>query len=251
MALNERGFTLIDLPPITPEIRGAFERLPIDPYCGGKQRYRRFSQYRLFHEGAWQLELLPHEPFLQPRSVNTFVGGMLREFAPLEIDPTEIIDALARAIPLDRAVAWQINVHNIRVITNGEVQGVIVPEGPHRDGHQYAALVVLSRNRIGGGRTMLFPLDSDASFYETVIEPNQALIFDDRVMRHFTTPIEPLNGFGYRDNFIVVFNEWQDRHYGAAYRDRVLDEDRARNIAVVGNDEPRDQPPASATFAIT
>jgi hypothetical protein len=225
MALNDQGFTLIDLPQIGGEVFAAFDRLPIDPYCGGKQRYRRFSQYRLHFDGDWRLDLLPHEPFLQPRSYNSFVGGVLRHFEPLEIDPTAIVEALARAIPLDETKAWQINVHTIRVITTGEVRGVIVPEGPHRDGHQYAALVVLRRHAISGGRTMLLPLDGNEPFYETVIEPNQALVFDDRVMRHFTTAIEPLSANAYRDNFIVVFNEWNERHYGTAYLSQVLEEE--------------------------
>ncbi|HLK00027.1 MAG TPA: hypothetical protein VKU39_08985, partial [Streptosporangiaceae bacterium] len=50
------------------------------------------------------------------------------------------------------------------------------------------------------------------------LQPNQALAFDDTAMWHTATDLLPLTGdSGYRDLWIVVFNRWDRRKYGAEY----------------------------------
>jgi hypothetical protein len=214
-------YSVFDLPPADPAMLAEFETLPLDPYTGSRQRSRRFSQYRLsFDRDAerWGPELLPHRPFLQPKAVNTLVGGIPRELEPLRIDPASQLHAAARHIGLDTDWDWQINVHQCRVVVMPEVAGVSVPEGPHRDGHDYGMLAVFARNNISGGENQLMPVGGGEPFFRVTLQPNQALVFDDTAMWHTATDLSALDsGYGHRDLWIVVFNRWDRRKYGEEY----------------------------------
>src|SRR5260221_13963456 len=101
------------------------------------------------HNGRrWELELLPHRPFMQSKEYNSLVGGVPRYLEPLRIDPTDQIAAGADAVPLDRSETYQLNVHQVRVLTNKEIRGIAVPEVPHRDGHEIGMIVVFRRGNI-------------------------------------------------------------------------------------------------------
>ncbi|WP_034487499.1 2OG-Fe dioxygenase family protein [Actinomadura oligospora] len=212
------NYQVIEIPEPSTEIRTEFARLPLDRFAGGEQRYRRFSQYRITWDeaaDAWALELLEHRPFLQSPEVNSYVGGVQRDFEPLRIDPTAQIDAGAKALGLDAGDAWQINVHQCRVVANAEVRGVSVPEGPHRDGHEFGMLAVFARENIDGGENQLIPTGGGEPFFTVTLQPNQALVYDDAAMWHHATDIVPRDDSGgHRDLWIVAFNRWANRKYG-------------------------------------
>jgi hypothetical protein len=217
----EPFYKVFDLPTADAGMLAEFGTLPFDPYTGGRQRYRRFGQYRISYgrgRGRWALQRLPHRPFLQPRSVNSLVGGVPRELEPLRIDPSPQIDAAATQIGLDMAHDWHINVHQCRVVVGNGVAGVSVPEGPHRDGHDYAMLAVFARHNIAGGENQLMPLGGGEPFFRVTLQPNQALAFDDTAMWHTATDLRSLDGgHGHRDLWIVVFNRWDRRKYGEEF----------------------------------
>ncbi|MGW7313780.1 2OG-Fe dioxygenase family protein [Streptomyces sp. NPDC054865] len=236
---SERPFRVIDLPEPGPEVLVEFGELPLDEFTGGRQRYRRFGQYRMFFEqsgGTWALELLPHRPFVQPRLVNGFVGGVPRPFAPLRFDPSPQIAAGAKALGLDRDRDWQVNVHQCRVVSRPGIDGVSVPEGPHRDGHQYGMIAVFGRHNIAGGTNQLMPTGGGDPFFEVTLEPNQALVYEDGELWHHATDIvaNDTSG-GHRDLWIVAFNDWDNRRYGEEFERLALHGDGA--AAVVGASE--------------
>lgn len=213
-------YRVITLPSISPIILKSYEDLPIDRYAQGPHRFRRFSAYRVVPTGSrsWRLELLPHRPLIQSREVNSLVGGVYRHFDPLHIDPTPIVSASAEALKLDRSEPWHVNVHQWRVITDSQISGFSVPEGPHRDGHAFTMIAVLSRHNITGGETQLMPIGGGIPFFRAVLEPGQALIFDDADMWHYATDIVSLDGsLGYRDVMIAAYNPWASRKYGDSY----------------------------------
>jgi hypothetical protein len=222
MTLNEQGFAIIDTPPLGEDTLAEFEKLPLDPYTGSTQRYRRFSQFRLAHDGEWKLELLPHRHFAQPRQYNNLVGGRMRTLEPLTVDPTPLIAAGAEALDLDKGTDWQLNIHQCRVVSTPDVQGVAAPEGPHRDGHQYGIVAVTRRHNISGGETQLMPLGGGEPFFRTVLQDGQAIAFDDRAMFHHVTDIEHLTDEGgHRDVWLVAVNSWENRRYGEEYEAEV------------------------------
>ncbi len=223
MSLNKQGFVIIEIPTLDEYTLSEFENLPLDPYTGSKQRYRRFSQFRLFHDDQWRLELLPHRNFSQPSQYNNLVGGQLRELEPLTVDPTPLIAPGADALDLDKNADWQINVHQCRVISNADVRGVAAPEGPHRDGHYFRMIAVTHRHNINGGETQLMPLGGGAPFFRTILREGQAICFDDRSMFHYVTNIEYRGDrAGHRDVWLVAVNPWEHRRYGEEYEAEVL-----------------------------
>ena len=130
-------YQVIDIPAPDPQVLAEFESLPFDEFTGAKQRYRRFSQFRMSFDvdaESWRLDLLPYRPFLQPKMVNGFVGGVQRPFPPLRIDPSAQLDAGAKALGLDRTTTWQINVHQCRVISTPEIEGLRAPRCPRSPG---------------------------------------------------------------------------------------------------------------------
>lgn len=215
-------YAVIDLPPLSAHARQAFSSLPQDPYCGGGQRFRRFSQYKLFwNQTRWELEKLPHRPFIQSREYNSYVGGIPRHLEPLMIDPTPQIAAGADAIPLDRDDLYQINVHQCRVIADQSTHGISVPEGPHRDGHEWGMVAVFERNNINGGETWLLPNEGGRPFFTVTLQPNQAILYQDDAMKHYATEIVPQTPEGgYRDLWIVAYNRWANRRYGEDFEAR-------------------------------
>lgn len=232
--VETRPYQVIDIPPASPDVLAEFEALPPDEFTGGKQRFRRFSQYRLFFDSGaetWRLELLPYRPFLQPRMVNGLVGGVQRPFEPLRIDPEPQIRAGAQALELDRDQDWQVNVHQCRVIVTPDVEGVSVPEGPHRDGHHYGMLAVFARHNITGGTNQLFPTGGGAPFFEVTLQPNQALVYDDSAMWHTATDIVARDERGgHRDLWIIAFNPWSKRKYGVEFERAAMTGDGARAV---------------------
>lgn len=210
------------VPPLSDEAQREFETLVFDPYTGGKQRYRRFSQFRLWCEqGQWRTERLPHRPFIQSKNYNGVVGGVRREFSPIRFDPTPQVAAGACAGHLDESQLYQINVHQVRVITSQEIRGVTVPEGPHRDGHDFVMNVVCARHNITGGISQLMPTGGGDCFFEDILQKDEAIIMADDKLWHNATDIISADGrSGHRDILIVSFNAWERRRYGEEFERR-------------------------------
>lgn len=229
-----RPYRVIDIPAPSADVLTEFTTLPPDVFTGGKQRFRRFSQYRLAFDNTsdqWRLELLPHRPFLQPKMVNGLVGGVQRPFEPLRIDPEPQLRAGAEALNLDPDEVWQVNVHQCRVIVTNEVAGISVPEGPHRDGHQYGMLAVFARHNISGGTNQLFPTGGGDPFFEVTLQPNQALVYDDNAMWHTATDIVALDeSGGHRDLWIIAINPWASRKYGEEFERAAMAGDGAAAV---------------------
>ena len=224
MTRDERGFWIFDLPMLSKSAMDEFETLPLDKYTPGGHRFRRYSTFRVSSNAeGWHLEQQPQRPFFQPKSYNNLVGGVAREFAPVRIDPTPQIIATCDAVGLDRAHDYSINLHQIRIITDKDTEGVLVPEGPHRDGHAMVLTAVFRRHNVSGGVSKLYPVGEGDAFFSTQLEPGQAMMIEDERMWHHATDITSLDGsLGFRDIWIVSFNRWEDRRYGAAFERRSL-----------------------------
>ncbi|MFJ2171525.1 2OG-Fe dioxygenase family protein [Streptomyces sp. NPDC087851] len=223
----DRFHRVIDLPLPEPGTLADYATLPLDPYAGGRQRRRRFSQFRMEAEagteGGWALELLPHRPFVQSARVNGFAGGVRRHFEPIRVDLAPLITAGADALQLDRDESWQLNVHQNRLLAFPGETNVAVPEGPHRDGHDFSMIAVLGRQNVSGGVSQLLPTGGGEPFFEITLEPGQALVFDDSAMWHHATDIACTGGSGgFRDLCVVAFNRWAHREYGEEYELRTL-----------------------------
>ncbi|MBG0566365.1 2OG-Fe dioxygenase family protein [Actinoplanes aureus] len=225
MPLNAQHFSIFDLPPIPQEVADSFADLKFDEYMG-ENRYRRFAQFKMFRSGdRWEFERLPLRPYVTFSKYNPVAGGIRRHYQPIEADFTPFIRAGAEEIPLDPAQDWQINVHQFRIVVKKDIEGVIVPEGPHSDGRDYVLIGVFDRHQITGAETALMSPSVDGKpFHTTTLAAGQGIVFADREMFHYVSEIEPTGEEGHRDTLIATWVPWSDKWYGDEFEERAIAE---------------------------
>ena len=200
--------TLADLS----RLAGTWNSLPRDAYLrdGGRYRFRRHSCF-IYHDGTPQP--VPHRAHWQPTAYNALHGGMERWFEPVEPDVlsapawNRLLSGLAELFKRARPVArWYIEAHQFRIDT-AEGIGRPTPEGAHRDGVDYVAVILVNRFNVRGGETRVFEAEGTSGVRFTMTEPWSALLLDDARVIHETTPIQNDGEGGVRDTLVVTFRE--------------------------------------------
>ncbi|HEX5655876.1 MAG TPA: 2OG-Fe dioxygenase family protein [Polyangiales bacterium] len=218
--LTEAGFVLLTPSELAREVgaplseldawRPAWERLPRDPYLrdGGHYRSRRHA---CFVQRGNALEQTPARAHWQPTSYNALHGGLERWFAPIvpEIAAspawTRLLCALGtRFSALHATPAWFIEAHQFRIDT-AEGIGRPTPEGAHRDGVDFVAVILVNRTQVRGGETRVFLAQGNAGLRFIMLEPWTALLLDDARVIHETTPIQPDQLAGVRDTLVLTY----------------------------------------------
>ena len=226
--LSEQGFcvlqpdalaTLCDVPINACAAAARFwDALPPDGYLkdGGHYRSRRHGSFvhHIHARGAASdLEQMPQRAHYQPSTFNALHGGLVRWFAPLDVQLVAIpcfralITGLGCVFAEQRAVQqWFVEVHQFRIDTDGGV-GRPTPEGAHRDGVDFVGVVLVQRHGIRGGETRVFELDGPGGVRFTLDQPWSALLMDDTRVIHETTPIMPSDagGSGWRDTLVLTY----------------------------------------------
>jgi len=193
-------------------LRDSWERLPRDAYLldGGRYRFRRHSCF--IHELASDsLQLVPHRAHWQPRDYNALHGGLERWFEPIEGVVLEapawgrLLRALGELFATVRTVPrWYVEAHQFR-IDSAEGIGRPTPEGAHRDGVDFVAVILVNRSDVSGGETRVFDAHGTAGVRFTMVEPWTALLLDDAQVVHETTPIQKAGARGLRDTLVLTF----------------------------------------------
>ena len=223
-ALRERGFAVLApdavamLAGVAPAgfdtLAPSWDDLRPDEYLkdGGRYRKRRHS---CFIAEADALQQVPHRMHWQSVDYNALHGGMERWFEPIEpavvAQPawSKLLLALARVcsarMPEPR---WFIEAHQFRIDT-ADGLGRPTPEGAHRDGVDFVAVMLVGRHGIKGGETRVFEANGPDGQRFTLGEPWSLLLLDDARMIHESTPIQPLgqpaDGYGHRDTLVLTY----------------------------------------------
>jgi hypothetical protein len=190
----------------------AWNDLPHDPHLadGGRYRKRRHaSLIQSLPDGA--LHEVPYRPHWQPLAYNKLHGGKFRDFAPISEavrhDPLyrHIVAGiglmLTQLATVDR---WHVEVHQFRIDAS-QGAGLPTPEGAHRDGVDFVALLLLHRGTLSGGKTSIHALDGQL-LHETVLQdPWTLMLLDDKRVAHATTPIESTGADPVRDTLVVTW----------------------------------------------
>ena len=189
-----------------------WSRLPRDAYLrdGGRYRFRRHSCYRQeFPSG--DLLAVPHRPHWQPTSYNALHGGLERWFEPIDAEVAEaaawnqLVTSIGRVFSEVRKVErWFIEAHQFRIDTASGI-GRPTPEGAHRDGVDFVALILVQRSSIRGGETHVFDASGPSGVRFTMQEPWSMLMMDDSRVIHETTPIQPAGDPGVRDTLVLTY----------------------------------------------
>ena len=199
--------SLAELDALTP----SWDDLQLDHYLkdGGNYRKRRHS---CFIAGNGELEQVPHRVHWQSLDYNALHGGMQRWFEPIEptvVDKSAwqklllgLADVFSAAKPVPR---WYIEAHQFRIDTSDGL-GRPTPEGAHRDGVDFVAVLLVARHSIKGGETRVFQANGPDGQRFTLEEPWSMLLLDDARVIHESTPIQPLDDDGgYRDTLVLTF----------------------------------------------
>ena len=222
-ALQAQGFALLapsELAALTtvplPVMRSwqpSWDRLAPDAYLldGGRYRSRRHGCF--VQEIGGGLVMAPHRPHWQSTDYNALHGGIDRWFEPLEPsltgDPdwSKLLCALgsvfaeADRAPVDR---WYIEAHQFRIDANNGV-GRPTPEGAHRDGVDFVAVIVVNRGDIKGGETRVFEADGPLGMRFVIEAPWSALLLDDARVIHESTPIQSTGPVPVRDTLVLTY----------------------------------------------
>ena len=230
-ALRQHGYLLLSpqqleqaLEVSTPELAKLAETwnlLPRDEYLrdGGRYRHRRHSCFT-YEPATNEVALAPHRAHWQSTDYNALHGGMERWFEAMS---SEIVDAptfrgllqkLGDLFAAQKPVArWYIEAHQFRIDTADGI-GRPTPEGAHRDGVDFVAVILVNRRNIRGGETRVFEAHGIAGVRFTMTEPWTALLLDDARVIHESTPIQSDGEGGVRDTLVLTYRAdgFQARH---------------------------------------
>ena len=193
-------------------LRDAWSRLPRDTYLrdGGSYRSRRHSCFvQTFSSGV--VSAVPRRPHWQPTSYNALHGGLERWFEPIEAEVLtapvwgRLVAAIGSLFEQVRHVdQWFIEAHQFRIDTSNGI-GRPTPEGAHRDGVDFVAVILVGRRNVRGGETHVFDASGPAGVRFTMQEPWSMLLMDDARVIHETTPIQPDLDQGARDTLVLTY----------------------------------------------
>ncbi len=208
-------------------LKATWAELPRDSYLrdGGSYRSRRHSCFICEPQTAAPLTLVAHRAHWQPIDYNALHGGFERMFEPIAtsvvanpawqqllVQLTELFDQVR---PGPR---WFIEAHQFRIDTATGI-GRPTPEGAHRDGVDFVAVIMVNRAHVIGGETRVFEADTPelggvaaaTSVFNgvrfTLHEPWSMLLLDDERVIHETTPLQPdgRGATGVRDTLVLTF----------------------------------------------
>jgi hypothetical protein len=191
-------------------LRPDWDDLPPDAYLkdGGHYRRRRHSCFVV--EGD-ALTPVAHRAHWQPVEYNALHGGMQRWFEPMRSGSAEraawrqLLTGLGRVgSALKGAQPWYVEAHQFRIDTTDGI-GRPTPEGAHRDGVDFVAVLLVGRENVKGGETRVFEAAGPNGQRFTMTEPWTLLLLDDERVIHESTPIQPTGPDAHRDTLVLTY----------------------------------------------
>ena len=206
------------------ELKTEWNSLESDQYLkdGGTYRKRKHASVVVCDQEVKQVSYRPH---FQPISYNALHGGMQRWFSECSVNfltsaPLQnLLSALAKTFDriesvrnhqLLQPIPWFTEIHQFRIDTANGI-GRPTPEGAHRDGVHYVAVLLVDRHSVKGGESRVFSADGPHGERFTLEESWTLLILDDLKVLHETTPIQPLDRLHpentWRDTLVLTFRK--------------------------------------------
>ncbi|KAF0204994.1 MAG: hypothetical protein FD173_1381 [Gallionellaceae bacterium] len=191
-------------------LRTDWDHLPLDNFLrdGGSYRHRRHSCFVVEQNSVAQT---PHRAHYQPLEYNALHGGMRRLFAPMAAHTVaqpvwaKLLLAIARVCSSVKGEQpWYVEAHQFRIDTRNGI-GRPTPEGAHRDGVDFVAILLVARENVSGGESRIFEAEGPHGQRFTLSEPWTLLLLDDERVIHESTPIQPTAAGGHRDTLVLTF----------------------------------------------
>lgn len=211
--LGEEGLSL----GLREGIGRSFAELNKDPWyhLGGAQRLRAMTKFSRV-DGAWKR--LEDQSFYQSAGINRYNGGVQRTFNPIDETcvPESFLFSLAqrqsRLFGIEEG-DWQLNVHQIRIQTTcgSEAEGLSTPEGIHRDGHDFIAMMLWKRTNVRGAASRIYDLDLNLLEERTLEHRGEGVLLNDRQCMHAVTPFYPEDPSDVATRDVFIF-DWNQRN---------------------------------------
>jgi hypothetical protein len=192
------------------KIKADWDVLPPDNFLkdGGRYRRRRHSSFIVEQQNV---SLVEHRAHYQPLEYNALHGGMLRLFEPMNAQTIAqpVWSKLLRSIAavcsqVKGEQPWYVEAHQFRIDTTNGI-GRPTPEGAHRDGVDFVAILLVARENVRGGESRIFEAEGPHGQRFTLSEPWTLLLLDDQRVIHESTPIQPTADGGHRDTLVLTF----------------------------------------------
>lgn len=193
----------------TEQLSKSFDNLIDDTYLKStfKFRKRAYSTGKIINNlFSWNET---NTDFLQATAINNYLGGIPREYIPIDPDVREdvlqqvVINAYHQ-LPLGD---YDVGVHLMRIVANTNNQGIPTPEGIHQDGFDYVTITCVNLSNVSGAITVLFDTQDHTKIaFEGTLQPGMQLVFSDRTLSHFTSNVNPkIPGDACRDVIVTTF----------------------------------------------
>jgi len=193
----------------------SWDNLPRDTWMADGGTYRR-RRYAVFEVEGRKCRRLPHRPHYQERDHNPLNGGVERWFAPMDEDPagSRLFQALVWSTASLIADAsrqypppWAVEAHQFRIEALSGQPGLPTPEGMHHDGRDWVLILLVGGSDYAGGESRVEDAFGACILEHRLTRPGEALLLNDREVRHGTTPIETaIPGTpAWRDTLVLTF----------------------------------------------
>jgi hypothetical protein len=230
--LVRKGFSFVDGPAMCRELEligdlsdweefaASWGDLPLDTYMARGETYRR-RRYEVFQTEAeaGKIVMQPREAHHQSVVYNHLNGGAMRWYAPFRAElgagsSFGAILKMARGLfeALSPIRSWHIEAHQFRIETAGKEPGEPTPEGVHRDGVNFALVMLIDRANVEGGTSTIYRGQDMISIGEsTLMKPFDSLLLVDTQVKHGVSSITAKNirHIGTRDALVVTFTRRQ------------------------------------------
>ena len=194
---------------------------------GGRYRRRRYACFTIDGLAGRGSRTAPTTRALGYNGLN---GGIDRWFTPVEprmgAHPllARLLERLAAAfaeagglVP-GTAAAWLVEMHQFRIVADPRRAGLPTPEGRHRDGVDWVAVVLVGRHNVAGGVTAVTDGDRPRLGTFTLDTPLDTVLLDDHRVWHGVTPVHPVDDAApaHRDVLVLTFRDRRTRRSGRA-----------------------------------
>ncbi|QJU60811.1 2OG-Fe dioxygenase family protein [Sphingomonas sp. AP4-R1] len=189
--------------------------MPLDDHMADGGRYRR-RRHAAFRAQGGGLIRKPHQAHFQSKDHNPLNGDRQRWFAP--VHDAFVAHPIAQRLfalctPLFASIeggyparCWDVELHQFRIEARGGALGLPTPEGMHRDGVDWVLVMLTGRTNVDAGTTRIIDEAGRRDSF-TLTEPGEAVLLDDRRIRHGVTAIRALDPAlpAHRDVLVVTW----------------------------------------------
>lgn len=201
------------------EFAASWNDLDLDTWMADGGRYRR-RRYACFTIDGGTVVREPHQPHYQQRAHNPLNGGVSRWFAPMaeRWGADALVPALVTRLGQMFAVAagvsandarWLVELHQFRIEATSVAAGHPTPEGLHRDGVDWVAILLVGRSNVCGGETTVVDATGRALASFAMETSLELVLLDDRRVKHGVSPIAPADTSlpASRDTLVATYRD--------------------------------------------